>query len=266
MFLFFFGVCCRSFLVRIIVIHVVSQPSLGTLATVSKQDYIQDVIAAISRLISHKYGNHNSYNSKNNSCFTLLQCHGNLHLNSCMLYIYQRNLSNSVFVLSICTKLYSSVFITVTPHASWRFKSSTTDCLFNSLFRRIETKISKFRITGPLWGKPAVTGGFPSWKASNTESVAMALRHVHFNGDRRSAGQWRRFSSVLKVKTESDSKSCDLNYLRTRKTVINMTMMKTVMTTPIATYSSVLRDPPSRFCPSSKGNTVKIIDHELFHQ
>ena len=34
----------------------------------------------------------------------------------------------------------------------------------------------KSRISGPLWGIPSVTGGFPSQRASNTESVSISWR------------------------------------------------------------------------------------------
>ena len=40
-------------------------------------------------------------------------------------------------------------------------------------------KISKIIITGPLWGEssPPVTGGFPSQRASNAQSVSMSWHH-----------------------------------------------------------------------------------------
>ena len=55
--------------------------------------------------------------------------------------------------------------------------------LFNSWFRRVTSnKISKLCITDPLWGNPPVTGGFPSQRASNAESVSMWRHHGQFHG------------------------------------------------------------------------------------
>ena len=46
------------------------------------------------------------------------------------------------------------------------------DCLLNRLLRRRWKKISKLRVNGLCEGKPPVTGGFPSHKASNAEYVS----------------------------------------------------------------------------------------------
>ena len=42
-------------------------------------------------------------------------------------------------------------------------------CLLNRLFRRSSKKTSKLRVTGLCEGKPPVTGGFPSQRASKAE-------------------------------------------------------------------------------------------------
>ena len=47
------------------------------------------------------------------------------------------------------------------------------DCLPNHLFRCISKKTSKLRVTGLCEGKPPVTSGFPSQRASNTENVSI---------------------------------------------------------------------------------------------
>ena len=39
------------------------------------------------------------------------------------------------------------------------------DYLVNHLFRRKSKKISKLPVTGPLWGEPPITGGFPAQRA-----------------------------------------------------------------------------------------------------
>ena len=54
------------------------------------------------------------------------------------------------------------------------------DCLFNSLLRQTLNKSSKLMLLDLFGGKPTVTGGFPSQRASNAEIVSMS---------------WRRFTS-----------------------------------------------------------------------
>ena len=51
------------------------------------------------------------------------------------------------------------------------------DCLLNRLFRRRLKKTSKFRVIGLCERNPPVTGGFPSQRASKTESVSIWWRH-----------------------------------------------------------------------------------------
>ena len=68
------------------------------------------------------------------------------------------------------------------------------DCFLSRLFRRRSKKTSKLRTNDLCEGNPAVTGGFPSQKASNVENVWIWWRHygvVSCN---------RRFSSFLHVR------------------------------------------------------------------
>ena len=51
------------------------------------------------------------------------------------------------------------------------------DCLKNSLFRHRSMKTARFRATGLCEGKPPVTDGFPSQKASKSESIFIWWRH-----------------------------------------------------------------------------------------
>ena len=50
-------------------------------------------------------------------------------------------------------------------------------CLLNRLFRRTSKTTSTFRVTGLCEGKPPVTGGFPTQRASNAKKVSMWWRH-----------------------------------------------------------------------------------------
>ena len=51
------------------------------------------------------------------------------------------------------------------------------DCLLNRLFLRRSKKTSKFRVTGLCEGNPPVTGGYPSQRTNNAESVSIWWRH-----------------------------------------------------------------------------------------
>ena len=51
------------------------------------------------------------------------------------------------------------------------------DCFFNSLFRVTSKKTSKPLLLVLCEGNPPVTGGFPSQRASNMESVSMLWHH-----------------------------------------------------------------------------------------
>ena len=51
------------------------------------------------------------------------------------------------------------------------------DCLLNRLFRRRSKKTWKLRVTDLYEGKPPVTEGFPSQRASNAETVSVWWRH-----------------------------------------------------------------------------------------
>ena len=59
------------------------------------------------------------------------------------------------------------------------------DCWFSSLFRLSTNKSLKLCIAGSLWGKPPVTGGFPSQRASDVERVSMSWCHHAFQ-----TGEW----------------------------------------------------------------------------
>ena len=64
--------------------------------------------------------------------------------------------------------------------APWRHNVSNHrqfHCLLNSLLKLRTKKISKIRITGPLWGEQTLTGGFPSQRASDSKSITMSWRH-----------------------------------------------------------------------------------------
>ena len=58
------------------------------------------------------------------------------------------------------------------------------DCLLSLLFRRRSKKTSKLHVTGLRDGNPPVTGGFPSQRASNTESASVWW--CHYGGHRSS--------------------------------------------------------------------------------
>ena len=74
---------------------------------------------------------------------------------------------------------YSIFTIKVTSHERHGMSSHWQRCcLFNCLFRCTLKKTStstlqtyNIQVTGPLWGNPPVTSGFPSQRASNVESV-----------------------------------------------------------------------------------------------
>ena len=53
----------------------------------------------------------------------------------------------------------------------------------NHLFRRRSKKTSKLSVTGLREGKPPVTGGFPSQRASNAQNVSISWRHYDVNND-----------------------------------------------------------------------------------
>ena len=60
--------------------------------------------------------------------------------------------------------------IVVTSHErSGVSKHRQLDCLFSSLIRLTTQKSSNLRITGPLWGNPPVTRGFPSQRSINAK-------------------------------------------------------------------------------------------------
>ena len=72
-----------------------------------------------------------------------------------------------LYVVSIVIKQQRIIAMTVTPNDScWFSYNQQIDSLFYSLLRLIKKKINNFRITGPLWGEPAVTGGSPQTKAN----------------------------------------------------------------------------------------------------
>ena len=48
-----------------------------------------------------------------------------------------------------------------------------TDWLFNNLSRPTTKDTSGLRITSPLWGNPSVSGGFPTQRATNAETISM---------------------------------------------------------------------------------------------
>ena len=67
-------------------------------------------------------------------------------------------------------------FITVPSHERHGVSNyRQLDCLSNGLFRLRSKETSKLRITGPLWRE---SGGFPSQRDSNAESVSIS-RHYH---------------------------------------------------------------------------------------
>ena len=64
----------------------------------------------------------------------------------------------------------------------WRpmdIKTSQFTCLLSVIQQFVKAGIqtSKFYVTGPLWGEPPVTDGFPSQRASNVKSVSTSWRH-----------------------------------------------------------------------------------------
>ena len=68
--------------------------------------------------------------------------------------------------------------ITVTScRARWVPNHRRLDCLLNHLFRRRSKKTSKLRATALCEGKPPVTCGFPSYKASYTENIYIWWSH-----------------------------------------------------------------------------------------
>ena len=56
-------------------------------------------------------------------------------------------------------------------------------CLLNRLFRHKSKETSKLRVTGLCEGKPPLTGGFPSQRASDAENVSIWWCH-HGKEDR----------------------------------------------------------------------------------
>ena len=52
-------------------------------------------------------------------------------------------------------------------------KDQWIHCLFIRWFRLKRRKTPKFNITGPLWGEPLVTVGFPLQRNSNVKSISM---------------------------------------------------------------------------------------------
>ena len=51
------------------------------------------------------------------------------------------------------------------------------DCFFSSLLKLTPKKISKLRITGPLWGEPPSAGGFFLQRGQSCDSVSLSWRH-----------------------------------------------------------------------------------------
>ena len=51
------------------------------------------------------------------------------------------------------------------------------DCLLIRLVRRKSKKTPQLHVTGLCEGNPPVTGGFPSYRASNAENVSIWWRH-----------------------------------------------------------------------------------------
>ena len=71
--------------------------------------------------------------------------------------------------------LYQNISITVTSHEHRGVSNrQSIDRLSNILVLRNLMLVSPH---GPLWGKPQMTGGFPSRKAGNADSVSMSRRH-----------------------------------------------------------------------------------------
>ena len=62
------------------------------------------------------------------------------------------------------------------------------DCLLNRLIRLTSKDLKwniRANVTGLLWGNPPVTGGFPSQRASNAETVFIWWRHHDILNSRR---------------------------------------------------------------------------------
>ena len=57
--------------------------------------------------------------------------------------------------------------------SAMRLKSPASRLFAQRFFRRRSKKTSKFRVTGLCEGNSAVTGGFPSQRASNEENVSL---------------------------------------------------------------------------------------------
>ena len=72
-------------------------------------------------------------------------------------------------------------FITVMSHEQQYISyHQQLNCLFNSLFRLTSKEISKFQVTGLLWGEGTSDRWIPPRGARNLESISMAWHHyVH---------------------------------------------------------------------------------------
>ena len=77
---------------------------------------------------------------------------------------------NHLFFLQVCQWLDKYERHGVSDHRE-------LDCLFSSSSRLTTKKISKVHVTGPLWGNPLVSNGFPAQMARRADSVSMSWRH-----------------------------------------------------------------------------------------
>ena len=67
------------------------------------------------------------------------------------------------------------------------------DCLFNNLFWPTTNNTWWLYIAVPLWGETTNTGGFPTQRASNVESVSMSWYHEEM----RTSGTWFKNKDVI---------------------------------------------------------------------
>ena len=74
--------------------------------------------------------------------------------------------------------LASELYITVMSNEPYGvLNHQPLNCLFNILFWLTSKKISKFPSLALCEGNPPVTGGFPSQRASNEESISISWWH-----------------------------------------------------------------------------------------
>ena len=71
-------------------------------------------------------------------------------------------------------------------------------CLLNRLFRRRSKNTSKLRVTGLCEGRPPMTGGFPSQRASNTSLISFEIsiisRHLVYSA-------WSFYNEIIIIVT-----------------------------------------------------------------